>query len=78
VVERDKNRPSVVAWSLGNEAGNGDAFQRGHSWLKRRDRSRPVQCVRRLAMHQPIWNEHRGPPCVPVPNFIIKNLHACL
>ena len=25
-VERDKNHPSVVIWSLGNESGTGEAF----------------------------------------------------
>lgn len=24
--ERDKNYPSIVTWSLGNEAGNGETF----------------------------------------------------
>ena len=41
--ERDKNHPSIVTWSLGNEAGNGDNFFATYAWLKEQDRTRPVQ-----------------------------------
>ena len=41
--ERSKNHPSVIIWSLGNEAGNGINFQRTYDWLKAADASRPVQ-----------------------------------
>ncbi len=41
--ERDKNYPSVVIWSLGNEAGNGENFVTTYNWLKENDSSRPVQ-----------------------------------
>lgn len=40
--ERDKNHPSVIVWSLGNEAGNGVNFYKTYSLLKELD-SRPVQ-----------------------------------
>ncbi len=43
LVERDKNHPSVIIWSLGNECGNGDNFQAAYDWVKSRDGSRPVQ-----------------------------------
>ncbi|MDR2497361.1 MAG: DUF4981 domain-containing protein [Tannerellaceae bacterium] len=46
LVERDKNHPSVVIWSLGNEAGNGTAFKATYAWIKARDKSRPVQYER--------------------------------
>lgn len=42
-VERDKNHPSVIFWSLGNESGNGKAFFEMYKWAKERDNSRPVQ-----------------------------------
>ncbi|MFZ4522137.1 MAG: glycoside hydrolase family 2 TIM barrel-domain containing protein [Bacteroidales bacterium] len=42
MVERDKNHPSVIFWSLGNEAGNGCNFETTHDWVKHRDNSRPV------------------------------------
>ncbi|MCL4118042.1 UNVERIFIED_CONTAM: hypothetical protein GTU68_010429 [Idotea baltica] len=41
--ERDKNHPSIVTWSLGNEAGNGDNFFATYSWLKEHDNTRPTQ-----------------------------------
>jgi beta-galactosidase len=43
VVERDKNHASVIIWSLGNEAGNGQNFYDTYDWTKKRDPSRPVQ-----------------------------------
>lgn len=43
MVERDKNHPSVIIWSLGNEAGDGINFEAAYAWIKDRDRSRPVQ-----------------------------------
>ncbi len=43
LVERDKNHPSVIFWSLGNEASNGKAFFDMYDWAKARDNSRPVQ-----------------------------------
>ena len=43
LVERDKNHPSVITWSLGNEAADGDNFFAAYDWIKQRDDSRPVQ-----------------------------------
>lgn len=43
LVERDKNQPSVILWSLGNECGNGPVFQEAYKWIKNRDNSRLVQ-----------------------------------
>ena len=43
MVERDKNHPSIITWSLGNEAGFGICFIEAYKWLKERDPSRPVQ-----------------------------------
>lgn len=42
LVERDKNRPSVIIWSLGNESGFGKAFLEGATYIKNRDKTRPV------------------------------------
>lgn len=44
--ERDKNQPSVIIWSLGNEAGDGVNFEATYAYLKSVDQSRPVQYER--------------------------------
>lgn len=41
--ENDKNHPSIVIWSLGNEAGFGENFKTTFKLLKGLDNSRPVQ-----------------------------------
>jgi beta-galactosidase len=43
MVERDKNHPSVIIWSLGNESGFGVNHVATYNWTKQRDPSRPVQ-----------------------------------
>lgn len=48
MVERDKNHPSIIIWSLGNEAGDGVNFSACYQWVKFRDPSRPVQYERAL------------------------------
>ncbi|WP_433872701.1 glycoside hydrolase family 2 TIM barrel-domain containing protein [Saccharopolyspora sp. CA-218241] len=42
MVERDKNHPSVVLWSLGNEAGSGENFRAMTEWTHEHDPTRPV------------------------------------
>ncbi|TLX76008.1 DUF4981 domain-containing protein [Labilibacter sediminis] len=44
--ERDKNQPSVIIWSLGNEAGDGVNFNDTYDYLKSVDDTRPVQYER--------------------------------
>lgn len=40
---RDKNHPSIIIWSLGNEAGHGPVFEATYQWLKANDTTRMVQ-----------------------------------
>lgn len=42
LVERDKNRPSVIIWSLGNESSFGKAFFDGAKYIRNRDDTRPI------------------------------------
>lgn len=49
--ERDKNHPSIIIWSLGNEAGEGKIFAATYKWLKENDSSRLVQ-------YEPAGEEH--------------------
>jgi beta-galactosidase len=50
MVRRDFNHPSIIVWSLGNEAGNGPNFYKSYDLVKSLDPSRPVQYER--AMHE--------------------------
>jgi len=42
MVQRDKNHPSVIMWSLGNEAGHGDNFAQMASYARTVDPTRPI------------------------------------
>jgi beta-galactosidase len=42
MVERDKNHPSVIMWSLGNESDTGTNLAAMATWTRERDPSRPV------------------------------------
>jgi beta-galactosidase len=42
MVERDKNHPSVILWSLGNESGYGVNHDAAAGWVRARDPSRPL------------------------------------
>ena len=42
MVMRDKNHPSVIIWSMGNEAGNGWNFYKGYRMMKGLDPTRPI------------------------------------
>ncbi|HTF09435.1 MAG TPA: glycoside hydrolase family 2 TIM barrel-domain containing protein [Asanoa sp.] len=42
MVERDKNHPSIVLWSLGNESGSGRNLAAMARWTRDRDPSRPL------------------------------------
>jgi len=69
MVERDKNHPSIIFWSLGNEAGDGPNFEAASAWIKQRDTSRFVhyECAQRgfegdrphvdmmSRMYTPLW-----------------------
>ncbi len=40
MVQRDRNHPSVILWSLGNEAGTGPNFERAAKWVREQDPDR--------------------------------------
>jgi len=42
MVERDKNHPSIIMWSLGNEAGTGRNLAAMADEMRRRDATRPL------------------------------------
>ncbi len=52
MVERNKNYPSIISWSLGNEAGFGPNYQHMAAYTRLTDPSRPVQyLVKRDELH---------------------------
>jgi beta-galactosidase len=67
MVERDKNHPSIIIWSMGNEAGDGHNFLNGYKWIKGRDATRPVQYERAEKetnapeRHTDIWADMYAP-----------------
>lgn len=56
MVRRDRNHPSIIIWSLGNEAGPGDNFVAGYKMVKEMDATRPVQYEGFLDYDNP-WKE---------------------
>lgn len=48
--QRDKNHPSVIIWSLGNECSGGENFLKMHDYLNEIDHSRPVH-------YESIWDK---------------------
>jgi len=54
MVERDKNSPSVIFWSLGNEAGTGPNFENAAAWIRKND---PTRLISYLG-HGTIGEEH--------------------
>ena len=45
-VKNFKNHPSIIVWSMGNEAGFGPNFEKCYKWIKEYDKTRPVQYER--------------------------------
>ena len=68
MVIRDKNNPSVIFWSLGNEAGNGWNFMQGYNWVRGYDPSRPIQYERAIQD----WNTDIYVPQYPGPESLIE------
>ena len=53
MVYRDFNHPSIILWSLGNEAGYGPNFERSYDWAKSYDPSRPIHYERAVNYEDP-------------------------
>lgn len=63
MVQRDFNHPSVVIWSMGNEAGHGENFIACYDWIKNYDSSRPVHYERAIDYADPSNTKHSDIYC---------------
>ena len=66
MAQRDINHPSIIVWSLGNEAGNGKNFYDAYDWLKAYDNTRPVQYERALTKRKITRMEYNSDICCPM------------
>jgi beta-galactosidase len=62
MVERDKNHPSVIIWSLGNEAGTGPNFENAAKWIRQNDPDRLISYLGQGTL----WEEHLPLPYVDI------------
>ena len=84
MVQRDKNHPCVVFWSLGNEAGNGPNFAAAAKAIRAIDTSRPIHYEGMNAvtdvdsvMYPSVdWLIGQGKSKSPKPQFICEYAHA--
>lgn len=66
---RDRNHPSIYAWSLGNEAGEGNIFKTTYKWLKANETNRIVQ-------YEPAGKDNYTDiycPMYPKPEYLINH-----
>lgn len=61
MVEQNKNHPSIIFWSMGNECGNGKVFEDAFTALKKRDPSRPIM----FEQASKTWNTDIVAPMYP-------------
>lgn len=71
MVERDKNRPCVIMWSLGNESGYGFNHEAAAAWIRGYDPTRPVHYEG--ATHV-LWNRGYVPRSVDVISVMYPTL----
>lgn len=84
MIQRDKNHPSVIMWSMGNEAGPGQNFAATAALTKQLDPSRPVHyerfnevCDVVSVMYPSVdYIEKQGQSSDPRPFFICEYAHA--
>ncbi len=70
MVQRDRNHPSIILWSLGNESGYGSNHDALAGWIRRVDPSRPLHYEGAI-MH----GDGTQPPR-SMPNWVGGGLHG--
>jgi beta-galactosidase len=84
MIERDKNHPSVIFWSLGNEAGSGVNFEATSRVARQIDPTRPIHYERMnkvadvdSTMYPSVEElEKEGNRASPKPFFVCEYAHA--
>ena len=88
MVERDKNHPAIIIWSLGNESGFGPNIQAMADWVHAHEPTRPVHYERTrepkavdiVSVMYPtvayLENEGQNPVSDPRPFFMCEYAHA--
>ena len=66
LIIRDRNHPSVIMWSLGNEAGWGTNFAATAAWIHEYDPTRPVHYEGAQSTGAEEWGKHGDPNYVDV------------
>ncbi|MBR4228265.1 MAG: DUF4981 domain-containing protein [Bacteroidales bacterium] len=64
-VQRNRNHPAVIVWSLGNEGGYGECFEAAYDWVRSMDGTRPIQYERagyegKTDIYCPMYMDYRG------------------
>ncbi len=84
MVQRDKNHPCVLMWSLGNEAGPGENFRKCREAVRALDTSRPIHYERDSSvadvdsvMYPSVpWLDRAGSLTKQKPFFVCEYAHA--
>lgn len=84
MVARDRNHPSVIMWSLGNEAGPGSNFVATSALVRKMDPTRPIHYerynevadVESVMYPDPRWFEQQGERDDPKPFILCEYAHA--
>jgi beta-galactosidase len=71
MVERDKNHPSVVMWSLGNESGSGPNHAAMAGWIRQADPTRPIHYEGAASKpRDPAWVDVVSRMYTPIPELV--------
>lgn len=84
MIERDKNHPSIIMWSMGNEAGPGINFDATSAAIRKRDPSRPIHYERyndvtdvySVMYPDVVWVNNEGQKDLEQPFFMCEYAHA--